>query len=96
MPQESRIHKGMGEDKYKEAVHQIFKEVDANGDGVLQLDEYKIFCINVSEASGQAPETDFEALRQKKDIHWATLFNLIDVDHSGELDWDEIWNEMED
>ena len=34
-------------------------------------------------------------VRAKADIHWQSLFNLIDTDHSGALDWEEIWKDAE-
>ena len=43
-----RITKMSSEDEYEEAVHAIFKEVDANGDGVLQIEEFKPFMIRIS------------------------------------------------
>merc|ERR1712154_624670 len=89
------LNKGMGEDKYKEAIKAIFDEVDANKDNVLQVDEFKMFCIRIAEESGHGNEADFEALRSKAQIHWQSLFNLIDMDHSGALDWDEIWKDAE-
>ena len=64
------LHKGMGEDKFKEAVKAIFDSVDANNDKVLQIDEFKEFCIRIAEEAGHSTDNDFEGLRAKKDIHW--------------------------
>ena len=89
-----KIHKGMTEEAYQQAVISIFIEVDTNHDDVLQLDEFKDFCIKMSEATGDKV-TDFEQLKTKPPIHWQALFNLIDTDHSGTVDWQEIWKEVQ-
>ena len=44
----------MGEDKYKEVVQELFREVDANNDKVLQLCEFKEFCLKIAKVSGHA------------------------------------------
>ena len=65
-----RLHKGMGEDKFEQEIKKIFDEVDANADNVLQVDEFKEFCIKIAEESGNGAQTDFDSLRAKQIAHW--------------------------
>ena len=50
--------------------------------------------IQVAEASG-TPDNTLEKLRTRSESHWVQLFNLMDTSGDGDLQWAEVWKEME-
>ena len=50
----AKINRNMSDEEYEGAIKTIFDSVDANSDGVLQLDEFKNFMIEVAKQAGEA------------------------------------------
>ena len=88
-----RITKAMSAQEYEDAIKALFHQCDANGDGELQVNEFKPFMISVATACGK-PEDYLETLRQKSQIHWQPFFNLMDTSGDASLQWSEVWGEM--
>ena len=83
----------MTDEEYESGIKSLFDAVDANADGILQLDEFKQFMISVSQSSGIDGAT-IASLQSRNDIFSNQLFTLMDTSGDGNLQWDEVWAEM--
>ena len=66
----------------------MFDDADLNNDGVLEMEEFKQFVLNMLEALSNHPLSD-----SKEDLR--SLFERLDKNKDGVLDWDEVWESFQ-
>ncbi|WP_129843459.1 EF-hand domain-containing protein [Streptomyces sp. RFCAC02] len=67
----------------------VFSLLDANGNGVVDAEDFDLMAARVAEAVPASGEAAREALRDSFRRSWATLVAELDTDRDGRIDFDE-------
>lgn len=70
-------------------VRLVFTLLDANGNGVLDSDDFHLMSSRVAEAVPGADEARKRAMRAGFTRYWNTLAGELDTDHDGRITYDE-------
>ena len=74
--------------EFEAQIRKFFDEADINRNGVLELEEFKQFSLNILEALHNHPLGSKE-----DDVH--DLFGKLDKNKDGVLQWEEVWSSFE-
>ena len=86
-----KVYSGMPDEEYEKICKELFNQNDANGDGVLVLDEFKEFTINCAKAAGVS-DADIEGMKSEgSDSMWSMMFRQFDANNDGHITWEEAW-----
>ncbi|MGO4420402.1 EF-hand domain-containing protein [Streptomyces sp. MCAF7] len=67
----------------------VFSLFDANGNGVLEADDFELMAGNVVEAAPDADEAAKDAMRAAFRRYWTTLVTELDANDDGKVGYEE-------
>jgi Ca2+-binding EF-hand superfamily protein len=67
----------------------IFTLLDANGNGVLEAEDFELMASRVIEAARKSDDAAKNAMLAAFRRYWATLSTELDADHDGRITFDE-------
>ncbi|WP_413105329.1 EF-hand domain-containing protein [Streptomyces sp. Inha503] len=70
-------------------VAHVFSLFDANGNGVLEADDFDLMANNVIEAAPDADEAAKDAMRAAFRQYWTTLATELDANGDGKISYEE-------
>ncbi|WNE95294.1 EF-hand domain-containing protein [Streptomyces luomodiensis] len=70
-------------------VAHVFSLFDANGNGVLEADDFDLMATNVTEAAPDADEAAKDAMRAAFRQYWTTLVTELDANGDGKISYEE-------
>lgn len=70
-------------------VTHVFSLFDANGNGVLEADDFDFMANNVIEAAPDADEAAKDAMRTGFHHYWTTLARELDANDDGKISYEE-------